>query len=81
MLNVEERALEIWITGHSRSLKMTEVYRPCTTSSQYAIVSIALSCSCTFFKILILTLKNIVTSKFRLGVTHSAPCKHFNRAV
>jgi len=37
--------LEIWIWGCSRSFKMAQFDRPCTTFYWSAIVSIALSCT------------------------------------
>ena len=37
--------LEIWVWGHSRSLKMARLDRPCMTFYYSAIVTIALSCT------------------------------------
>ena len=37
--------LEIWVLGHSKSLKMARFDRPCITFYWTAIVTIALSCT------------------------------------
>jgi len=37
--------LEIWVWGHSRSLKMARFDEPCMTFCWSAIVTIALSCT------------------------------------
>jgi len=37
--------LEIWVWGHSRSLKMAQFNRPCMTFYQSATITIALSCT------------------------------------
>ena len=49
----------------SRSFKMAQFYRPCTTFYWSAIVTIALSCTISSY----LTLNNIVTLKSGLDVT------------
>jgi len=37
--------LEIWVWGHSRSLKIVQFNRPCMTFYQSATITIALSCT------------------------------------
>jgi len=44
--------LEIWVWGHSRSLKMARFSRPCTTFYWSAIVIIIIPLSCTIFELL-----------------------------
>jgi len=60
------RDLEIWVRGHSRSLKKAPFDRPYATFYWSATVSIALSC--TIF-LRFLTSNNIVTLKSWLEVT------------
>jgi len=55
---IEWRDLQIWVWGHSRSLKMAPLDRP-RTFYWLAIVTTALSCS--ILELLILTLNNIAT--------------------
>ena len=46
IFNVKEWPdLQIWVRGHSRSLKMLPFDRPCTTSYQSATVGIYISCT------------------------------------
>ena len=39
------RDLEMWVRGHSRSLKMAPLDRSCTTFCWSAVVNIALCCT------------------------------------
>jgi len=57
--------IEMWITDHSRSLRMAPFDRQCTTFHWSAVVTIALSCTISSS----LTLNNIVTLKSGLEVT------------
>ena len=61
------RALEFWVKGHPRTLKMTPFNRPYTTFYQSAVVTIAISC--TIFELF--DVQNIMTLKSSLEITQA----------